>query len=260
MPDHILVRRSIGAVSSLLHLIFNILLGVFSILITIFTDSWVPGIILVLMSKWRIFAVRPRFWFLNLKSALVDLIVGISFILISHYSGHQLLPIHILLALGYTLWLIILKPRSSPLAYQLQALTAVLLGTTAAILTTTNLDSSLLALSCFLIGYSSARHILVQNEDKGHSFLSLIAGLIFAEIAWLFHSWLIIYMFSGTGIVLPQLTIILSIISFVISSIYRSTTKHDGKIKLNEVVMPISFTILIITVIIIWFSKPIFNV
>lgn len=33
---------------------------------------------LVLLSKWRIFALRPRFWWANIKTNLVDISVGLS--------------------------------------------------------------------------------------------------------------------------------------------------------------------------------------
>ena len=98
MADYSIIRKSRNTLSSFLHVLMNILLGVGSISVTLISGSWILGIILVLISKWRIFAVRPRYWLLNLKSSLVDLIVGASFVVLAYLSGTEILPIHILLA------------------------------------------------------------------------------------------------------------------------------------------------------------------
>ena len=36
------------------------------------------AIMIVLLAKWRMFAVKPRYWVTNLKSNLVDIFVGVS--------------------------------------------------------------------------------------------------------------------------------------------------------------------------------------
>ena len=84
MADYVLIRKSRNVISSVLHVFLNILLGVGSVAITIATGSWIIGIILVIISKWRVFAVRPRYWLVNILSSLVDLIVGSSFVFIAY--------------------------------------------------------------------------------------------------------------------------------------------------------------------------------
>ena len=148
MSDFILFRKSRNIASSILHVILNILLGVGSIILTIITGSWLLGFLLVILSKWRMFAVRPRYWLLNLKSNLVDLIVGVSFVLIAYCSGNtEIYFVHYLLAVLYSLWLVILKPMSSPAATAAQALIAIFLGTTAATLMSASSDSLYLVLA-----------------------------------------------------------------------------------------------------------------
>ena len=75
MADFVALRRSRNAFSSLLHVVLNAALAVISIYITWITGSPLIGILLVILSKWRMLAVRPRYWELNIKSNLVDLIV-----------------------------------------------------------------------------------------------------------------------------------------------------------------------------------------
>ncbi len=267
MSDFVFIRRSRNVLSSILHVLFNITLGIASIAITFYTESWGPGIVLVLISKWRMFAVRPRFWWLNLKSNLVDLIVGASFIFIAYCSGTTVLPIHFALAFFYALWLVAIKPLSSESATEVQSLIAVFLGSTAATLMTASANSIFLVTICFIIGYGASRHVLIQTSESNGDFsiITLVAGLIFAEVAWLCHGWLIVYTMSGsffgdTGVIIPQLSIILSILSFILGYSYKSIDKHDGKLSSADLLMPAIFSIVLIAIIVIWFSKPIFNI
>ena len=72
MSDHIVLRRGRNVLSSILHVALNIALAVGSVLITWATKSPVIGLSLVLISKWRTFAVRPHYLELNIKANLVD--------------------------------------------------------------------------------------------------------------------------------------------------------------------------------------------
>ncbi|MBR3366113.1 hypothetical protein IKG48_03280 [Candidatus Saccharibacteria bacterium] len=259
MADYVLIRKSRNVLSTILHVVLNILLGVGSIFLTTLTGSFILGFLLVIVSKWRIFAVRPRYWLVNLKSSLVDLIVGFSFVLIAYCSGTAVLPVHWVLAGLYTLWLIILKPRSSGRATITQGLIAVFLGTTATVLLSATYDSAIFVLATAFIGWAATRHVLVQSEDNNFGLVTLVCGLICAEIAWVFHSWLIVYSFGDTGIVVPQLSIILTVFAFAFSRIYQSLIKNDGELKKDEISVPTIFSILIIIVIVVWFSNPSFH-
>lgn len=144
MADYIFIRKSRNAVSSFLHVILNLLLAVASIGATLITGNCIIGLILVVISKWRIFAVNHRYWWLNIRSSLVDFIVGISFVLLAYAAGTTLLPVHIALMVAYAVWLIIIKPRSSFNANVLQSIIAVLLGATTASRLSINSVSNLL--------------------------------------------------------------------------------------------------------------------
>lgn len=260
MADYILIRKSRNMLSSVIHVIFNIILGIGSVLITVVSGSWLIGIITILISKWRTFAVRPRYWLLNLKSSLVDLIVGLSIVTIAYCSGTSMLAIHYILCILYPLWLVILKPMSTELATKLQALVAILLGTTATVLISASYDSSIIVIITFIIGYAAARHILIQNNDRNFNLVTLICGLVSAEIAWLCQTWLIVYSFGSTGIIIPQLSIILILMSFAFMQSYESVLRHDGKLVFSDVSMPVCFSIVMIFIIVFCFSQPAFNI
>ncbi len=260
MADFVFIRKSRNILSSVLHVILNILLAVGSIYITIVTGSPIIGLILVLLSKWRMFAVRPRYWMLNLKSNLVDLIVGFSFVLITYCSGTTIAIVHAVLAVLYSFWLVVLKPRSDDISTDIQSVCAIFFGTTALCLMAANADSIFFVLGEFVIGYAAARHVLVQGDGENYGILLVSSGLVAAEIAWLSHSWLIVYSFAETGIIIPQLSIILSITAFIFGYSYKSLSRNNGKINWGEIGMPIIFSVLLILLMVIWFSQPIFNV
>ena len=260
MADYVILRKSRNAFSSFLHVLMNIALGAGSIYITWATGSFVIGYLIVLVSKWRMFAVRPRYWELNLKSNLVDIIVGCSFVMIAYCSGQKILPIHFILAALYSIWLIFVKPKSTDVATSMQSLWSVFFGTISLTLIAASANSIFMALGGFVIGYAAARHVLVQGEEKNYEVIYLAAGIIIAEIAWLCHSWLIVYSFNGTGIIIPQLSVIATIVSFLFGYVYKSISRNGGKIKWSEVGMPTVFLALLIAIIVIWFSQPIFNV
>ena len=215
MADFILVRKSRNIASNIVHIFLNILLGIGAVLITVFSASPVLGILLVLVSKWRIFAVRRRYLWLNLKSNLVDLIVGLSIVILAYFAGHSFLPVDFLLIIVYVLWLLVLKPMSSEIATLAQSLVAVFLGITASTIMTASLDPIFAVLIAFLIGYSASRHVLSQAGGQDFTLTTLVCGLVFSEIAWLCHSWSIVYTFGSTGVRIPQVAIILTIFAFI---------------------------------------------
>ena len=260
MADFVILRKSRNAFSSFLHVVLNIALGAGSIYITWATGNPLIGLILVFLSKWRMFAVRLRYLELNLKSNLVDVIVGCSFVLIAYASGQTVLPVHFIIAALYSIWLVFIKPRSTEAAANLQSLWAVFFGTTALCLMCASGDSAYMAVGGLIIGYAAARHTLVQGDDKDYNVLILAAGLISAEIAWLCHSWLIVYSFAGTGIIIPQLSIIMVVVSYLFGYAYKQIATKNGQIKWSDVSMPTIFACLLIAIIVIWFSQPIFNV
>src|SRR5580700_1106754 len=45
---------------------------------------------IILLSKWRMFAVRPRYWLANLRANAVDIIVGVSFLVLMVHTGTEI--------------------------------------------------------------------------------------------------------------------------------------------------------------------------
>jgi hypothetical protein len=260
MNDFVLMRKGRNMLSSVLHVVLNIMLAVGCTAVTIATASPVLGILLVLLSKWRMLAVQPRYWFLNIKSNTVDILVGISLVLLMYYAGDRLVIAHLVWAAIYVAWLLVIKPKSSSLMTEIQALTAVFLGMSAGSIAAASLNPIVIVLVGFVVGYSVSRHVLVQSEDHDFTLIMFVCGLLKAQTAWLLHHWLIMYSFGASGLVIPQLAVITTVVTFLFLRVYKSLMRHDGKVKVSEVAMPVIFSGLVITVMLLWFSEPIFNV
>lgn len=263
MADYVLVRKSRNIASSLVHVFLNLLLGVGAVLITVLSGSPLLGILLVLVSKWRIFAVRKRYFFISLKANLVDIVVGISVVLLTYSSGSSFLISDILLMIFYPVWLLFIKPQTSEVATLAQSLIAVFLGISAAVLMTAGNNSIWVVILSFLIGYASSRHVLAQGNDRDFTLTTLVCGLVFAEIAWLSNTWSIIYTFENfglSGIKIPQLAIILTIFAFVYNYARQAMIKYQEDFRFVHIVGPVVFGIVLIGVIVLFFSDPRFTI
>src|SRR3954447_5805850 len=72
--------KPVKGFSHLAHIALLILLPILAyVLVRI--DFVSLAILLIFLSKWRMFAVRPRYWLANLVANGVDIIVGISLVL-----------------------------------------------------------------------------------------------------------------------------------------------------------------------------------
>lgn len=209
--------------------------------------------LLVLLSKWRVLAVRPRYWFANLQSNLVDIIVGLSIVQLL-YTANGAFVAQLLIAMLYAFWLLFIKPRSKRSFVAVQAGAATFLGVTALLTVSYGWWSSLVVLLMWVIGYSSARHVLGSYEEAHISFYSLVWGLLFAELGWLFYHWTFAYSIPGAGgIKLPQGALITIALSFVAERAYASYEKH-GSVHSNDMILPLLLSLSVILILVIFFN------
>lgn len=111
--NFIAISKKHSLVSSIAHVILNILLVLVCWLSIYITKTPFIAIGMVLLSKWRTFAVRPRYWIVNIKSNLVDLIFSLSMVVLMFNSGVEFWLSQLLLIAIFILWITIIKPRSS---------------------------------------------------------------------------------------------------------------------------------------------------
>ena len=142
----------------------------------------------------------------------------------------------------------------------LQSLVAVFLGMSAAAMIAANLNAIVLVLMAFVVGYAASRHVLAQSNDRDFTLTTLVCGLVFAEVAWLCQSWGIVYTFGASGIRIPQIAIILTLFAFAYNYVRQAMIKYQDEFLFRHIAGPVLFSGILIAVIVLWFSNPIFNI
>lgn len=242
-------RRSF--LSEVAYVILNITLAVMLLVLVLVVNVPWPALGLVLLSKWRIFAVRSRYWAANIRANMVDVIVGISMVVFL-YSAVGDLPTQIGLTALYVAWLLFLKPKSKRTYVAAQAMVGLVFGIGAIVQLSPDLPASVVVVLSWLVGYASARHILSVQHESHINFLSLLWGFVVAEIMWLAYHWTIGYQIGNT-LQLAQVVIIVAALSFLAERVYVSYHKN-GQVNSSEVMMPALLTVSAIGVVLFVFG------
>ena len=245
-------RRSF--ISELIYVLLNIALALAVLAMVWAVESPFAAFALVLLSKWRILAVRPRYWFANIQANLVDIIVSISVVVLL-YSANGAPVMQAAITALYIVWLLFIKPRSKRVFIAIQAGAATFLGITALMTVSFDWFSSPVVLLMWLIGYSAARHVLGSYDEAHISFYSLVWGLVLAEIGWLSYHWTFAYALPGIGdIKLSQAAIVTLALSFLTERIYSSYT-HHGAIRSGDIILPALLSVSVILILLVFFNK-----
>ena len=170
------------------------------------------AIAMVLLSKWRMLAVKPRFWASNVRANSVDIIVGISIVLFMTRTESIVLTLG--WAVLYGIWLILIKPATGIFMISAQAFIGQICGLMALYLVwpagPTVGITFLTGLICFL----AARHFFDSFEEPYARMLAFTWGYFAAALAWLLAHWLLYY-----GLI-AQPTLLLSALGYGIAVVY----------------------------------------
>lgn len=229
-------RRS--AISDLIYNILNIGLAIALLVVVQTAGSLWPALLLVLLSKWRVLAVRPRYWLANIQANLVDFIVSFSTVIFL-FGAQESSVLQIIITILYIAWLLVLKPRSKRHMVVIQAGVATFAGVAALSMISFTWPVSIVVVGMWLIGYASARHALSAYNESHILLLSLIWGFVVAEIGWIAYHWTVAYDIPGlAGIEIPQVALLVLAISFVAERVYNSYAKHD-EFRMADVILPL---------------------
>ncbi len=196
------------------------------------------AILLVLLSKWRMLAVRPRYWIANIIQNGVDIMVAVS--LIIFMASTTVVWWQLFWTLAYGLWLIWLKPRYDVLSVSAQAMIGQLLGLTVLYLKFG--DSSIVALvaGTWVVTYLAARHYLTSFEESHSPLLAHIWAYFSASLAFVLGHWLLFY---GT---IAQIIVILTTIGYGLAALYYLDATDRLSQSLQKQLMGIMLAILLI--------------
>ena len=203
--------KPVKGFSHAFHILLKVLLPILAyILVRI--DFVGLAILLVLIAKWRIFAVQPRYWLANVVSNGIDLLVGISLVLFM--ANTSIVWWQLFWTILYAGWLVWLKPRSDVLSVSAQAMIGQLLGLAALYLKFG--DASLLVLfaGTWAVTYLTARHFLTSFEEPLTALMSHVWAYFAAGLAFVLGHWLLFY---GS---VAQIIVILTTVGYGLAALY----------------------------------------
>jgi len=204
--------------------------------------SFVPlAMGLVIAAKWRMFAVKPRYWPANVRANAIDIIVGLSFVTFMVHAPSQ--AWQFVWAIIYAVWLVVVKPRSAPLWVMIQAMAGQLLGLMAVYITWGRAPLAWLIIVTWGICYLAARHFLTCFDEPLTSMLSHIWGYFAAALTWVLGHWLLYY-----GVVAMP-TLLLSIIGFGLAVLYYLEVNDRLSVLVRRQIVLIMTTIVLVLII-----------
>src|SRR3989344_8413256 len=118
---------------------------------------------LVLLSKWRMFAVRPRYWPANIRANAIDMMVSLSLVIFMVHTDSA--SWQFLWAVMFALWQVILKPGSSTLKVSVQAFIGQTLALVSLFLAWESASLLGLVIGAWAICYLAARHFFTSFEE-----------------------------------------------------------------------------------------------
>lgn len=245
-------RRS--TVSEFIYIALNILFAIVVFGVSVQFDPPYIAYGIVLLSKWRVLAVRPRFWVANIRANVLDVLVGFSVVTLlwqAHMWGIS--PAHadvassatfveVVIALLYGVWLVVIKPQSRRKWVVIQAAIAQFISIMALMSISYTWPSSLVVLAAAIIGYTVARQALGAYDEPELELMSLGWALLVAELSWVAYHWTIAYDIVRGVLMVPQLSILLTLLGVATIRVYAQYHDH-GKIKLRDIQGPLLFVV-----------------
>lgn len=198
-------------------------------LVAIFYLPWV-ALALIILSKWQIFVVKPRFWWTNLKFSAVDLIFKLSvlaLLVMAQFKIDALVTkstliltlLQISLVGLYLYWNIHLRKQASATGMRLQALLAQFLALTAIAwgsgFSGPTVPLSLALITSWVVCYSVAQHCLFAYEESAIPQLASLWALFASSLCFLQLIWAQNFLFFNQLLYLPLMPFIISAFGFL---------------------------------------------
>lgn len=242
MKQFIKKVRPASGFSGFLHIVFTIILPLLAYVL-VRTNLLQLAIAVVLLSKWRVFAVRPRHWLAYIRANAVDIMAGLSFVIFM--SETNVIAWQLVWTVAYAIWLLVIKPSSTDFGISAQAYIAQSLGLVALFLAWGSESIGVLMVGVWGACNFSARHFLSSFEDPFGRFLANYWALFGASLTWVLGHWLLYY-----GLI-AQPALLLSVLGFGLGSIYY--LKNSDKLT-TLMKRQIIFAMIVVVVVVILFS------
>jgi hypothetical protein len=170
------------------------------------------AMVVVLLSKWRMFAVRPRFWPAIIRANAVDILVSLSTVIFMSQASAAWIQIFWTVLL--VVWQVGLKPMKSTLGVSTQAFVGQTYSLVALYVAWPAAQLFVLVFATGAIAYLAARHFLTSFDEAYAPLYANVWGYFAAALAWVSAHWLLYY-----GAV-AQPALLLSVLGFGLGGLY----------------------------------------
>jgi len=261
MIEFISLARKRGVIADILHAAFNLLFAVaVTALVIIFPDTPWPALVLVLLAKWRVIAVRPRYWWINFLGSLPDLMLGFGVVVLMWQAQIATLgsttlvawPVQVALGLFYAVWLIVIKPQHKHNWVLIQSGLSQFVSLMALFSIAYRLPLAAAVILGFVATFAAARQVLGLHEEKSQTLLSLVWGLAAAELVFAAWHWTVAYQITPL-LKIPQIAIIIAVLGFVAERAYAGW-RNNQVVQWREISLPLIFALAVIFLLIFGFS------
>lgn len=167
---------------------------------------------LIIVSKWRMFSVRVRYWPAIFRANAVDIMVGVSVVVFMSSTNVALWQV--VWAAAYGIWLVFIKPGASMWQVSVQAAVGQITALSALFLLSGEMSIYVLVVMAWAICYLSARHFFSSFDEPYALMYSHTWGYFAAAMTWVLAHWLLFYN------VLSQPTLLLTVIGYGLASLY----------------------------------------
>jgi hypothetical protein len=206
------LKKTNDVVGVILHTVLSLMLPALIYILIQNFSLYSVAILLVVLSKWRVFMVKPRFWLDNIKANGVDFIFGFSVVAIMYLIGKggildslavssKVMYLRLIGALIYALWLIVIKHFSSKIGIAVQSYFAVISGLIAAFWYLAFTSQIVVGIAVILIVSAASYHIRLSYQDSNEgNKLSLMWLLVVSYCLTFLFNYMSSYSVAGSFI------------------------------------------------------------
>lgn len=221
------------------HLSFVVIVPV---LVFVFVRLELVGVALaiILISKWRMLSVKPRYWLSHVRTNAMDIIVSVSILIFMTQTSS--FNWQLLWVLIYELWILFIKPGEKPAAVSLQAVLGMLAGMSALFLAYPYANLAVYVGGIAVVAYFSARHFFGSFDEPHARIYSAVWAYIAATITWSLGHWIL---FAGP-IAMPA--VVLCSLGYSFAGLYylRETDKLTPQLRRQIYMIVLSIMIVLV--------------
>jgi hypothetical protein len=203
--------KSAGKFAAFLHIILTAILPIL-LYVLVRLDFTEIAVTLVLLSKWRMLAVKMRHWPANIRANAVDIFVGLSVVEFMNISGSQ--SVQLVWVALYTAWLLFIKPMSTDIWIGVQSLIAQTATLIAVFIVWNEASETWLTLVVWAVTYLCARHFLTIFDEAMARASAYTWAFFSASLTWLTAHWLLFFKN------IAQPAIIITVVGYGMASLY----------------------------------------